>query len=266
MRRRTRGTWFPNTGTFIEADDSVGGREILVTPGAGGTISTVITDLTFDRPLEGEDIQGQDTLSQIIGSEYVLQRIVGKVFAHRRIVPTFASAIGLDLAVDNGPAILLGCGFFVARANDSSSGGGADTPIGSATTTERNDNYSPLEVDTVREPWIWRRTWILGSLGAQWSDPTIAGGNRSTFLLSNSSLPPGAYPPSTAGYGSVADGPHIDSRVKRRVNQDNRLWFAVSACNFPTGTSSANQAHDVTVYLDYRIFGSLRKAKGTSAF
>lgn len=261
-RRRTRGTWFPTVGTFIAGDDALNGREILITPGTSGEISTVLTDLTFDRPLEGEDIQGQDTLSQIIGSEYVLQRIVGKVFAHRRIVPDLFGPN--DQGQDSGPAILLGCGFFVARANDSSSGGGADTPIGSATATERNDNYSPLEADTVREPWIWRRTWILGSHGANWL--SSAQGVLNSPMGASSTFPAGAYPPSTALYGSVADGPHIDSKVKRRVNSDNRLWFAASVCNFPTGTSSANDAHDVTIYLDYRIFGSLRKAKGTSAF
>jgi len=258
-RRRSRGTWLPTIGTFINTTTSYEGRELLLTPPFDGSFNTVITDLTFDRPLEGDAIQADDTLAQVVGSEYILQRNVGKVLAHRRIVPV---ALGSVIAADRAPAILLSCGFFVARANDDASGGGLDTPIGSASETERTSNYSPLGIDGIREPWIWRRTWILGSYGAAWTDT----GLPRQVLMADQSLPAGAYPPSTALYGSLADGPHIDSKVKRRISQDDRLWFAASVCNWPTGVQVGEIPMDVTLCLDYRLFGSLRKAKNRSAF
>lgn len=254
--RRTRGTWFPNIGTEIVPDeDTASGRAFTVNlPLGSSQVTTGILPLTLDTPFEGENVQaGVDSLSDIIGSEYVLQRIVGKLYIERRTGQSLATGR------DQDPAVMVCCGFFVARANDAAVGGGQDTPIGSATEAERRDNYSPLEVDTVREPWIWRRTWILGAAGRT---PTSNSGGPYTTEKPAA----GAYPPTTAGYGSVADGPHIDSRVKRRISQDNRLWFAISATPFPFGDETVTGNLQLSGYLDYRIFGSLRKARNSSAF
>jgi len=251
-RRRSPGTWFPNVGSAIgETGENIQGRSFTVVTNPTGSIVTGILDLTFDTPFEGDRIStGVDSLSDIIGSEYILKRIVGKIYLHRfRANPE---------NIDNQPPILVGCGFFVARANDQAVGGGEDTPIGSATEAERRDNYSPLEVDTVREPWIWRRTWILGAAGKYGDDVT------SPARVSDQNN--AAFPVSTPLYGSVMDGPHIDSRVKRRVGQDDRLWFAVSAMNYPPGQASTIGEIGVLGLLDYRIFGSLVKARNSSAF
>lgn len=258
-RRRSRGTWFPTVGSPIASEVNANGREILLLQPGTGEIATVITELTYDEDQGGDDVPTQDkSLADIIGSAYLLQRIVGKIFIAREQV--VSGATGLD----NGPAYLVGAGFFVARQNDPSSGGGQQQPIGSASVAERNDNYSPLEEDTVREPWIWRRTWILGAAGAQTGASAAGTGGQSFANPGNSVV--GTYPASTALYGSVADGPHIDSRVKRRISDDNRLWFAVSATAFPLGTEFSNTTGRLSGYLDYRIFGSLRKARQNSAF
>lgn len=254
-RRRQRGTWLPTIGSEIAEEVNASGREIIALQPGTGEIATIITELTFDEDQGGDDVQTQDTsLADIIGSEYLLRRIVGKIFLHREQI----SSNG----VDDGPAYLAGAGFFVARQNDPSSGGGAQQPIGSASLIERNDNYSPLEEDTIREPWIWRRTWILGAAGAN----KASVGTGPQLFVSSTRDAAGVYPASTALYGSVADGPHIDSRVKRRVSNDNRLWFAVSATAFPLGTEFNNTTGRLAGYLDYRLFGSLRKARGSSAF
>lgn len=258
-KRRTRGTWLPVIGTNIgESTSTAAGRAFALNVGGapinGTGIITAITPLTFDVPIEGDSaVLGDSSLADIIGSEYVLQRIVGKVFAER--------ISGIDGNDDDpNPAVLFSAGFFVARANDDQVGGGEDTPIGSATEAERTDNYSPLDADTSREPWIWRRTWILGAAGSIPSVPFPAGTGPLINAVRN-------YPASTALYGSVADGPHIDSRVKRRVSQDNRLFFAVSSCTFPIDSEPvAPVPIIVSGFLDYRLFGSLRKARGSSAF
>jgi len=243
-RRRTRGTWFPTLGTAGE-DANWSGRTFSLVLAAGADMATLIAPITLDRPRDADDpADAGSSLSDIIGSEYILQRIVGKLHAHR-LPPAFPNE-------DPGFPCLFGAGFFVARANDDASGGGPDTPIGSASLAEVTSNYSPLETDTMREPWIWRRTWILGNQGP-------------FFTTGVARAETSAYPTTTAGYGSVMDGPHIDSKVKRRIRQDDRLWFAVAMSLFPpNSTDVVNQ--NIVGYLDYRLFGSLRKARNTSAF
>lgn len=245
-RRRTKGTWLPNVGTAINEEETYQGRQFTLTLVAGPNNSaTAISPLTFDVEF-GEDADPSTTTSMadVIGRDYVLQRIVGKLFLERQV----AASAGIDPSA----AVLVGAGFFVARQNDSGSGGGVDTPIGSASAIERRDNYSVLDADNVREPWIWRRTWILG-VGQQKSN-VVAG----LFEAGN-------YPCSNVYYGSVADGPHIDSKVKRRIGQDNRLWFGVSAMPYPAGAAVAANIV-VRGNLDYRLFGSIRKARNSSAF
>lgn len=257
-RRRRRGTWFPNIGSQIgESLENYQGRQFNIAPANGGGIVTGILPLTFDTPFEGDRVStGVDSLSDLIGGEYTLLRIVGKLFARY-------TNESLAAANPTGQACYLTCGFFVARANDEAVGGGEDTPIGSATEAERRDNYSPLEVDTVREPWIWRRSWILGLQGRQ---PGFSNAVVPFQAVTNPDL--ASWPSTTVAYGSVHDGGHIDSRVKRRIGNDDRLWFGISAANFPFGTTTTGGVNQtlITGALDYRIFGSLRKARGKSAF
>lgn len=253
-RRRRRGTWFPTIGTDVGGLATVNGRAFALTL-ATDTISTAVTAVTFDTPFEGDSITpGIDSLADIVGSEYTLQRIVGSVFATR------VASLNLGL-VDAEAAVLFGAGFFVARAGDASSGAGTSQPIGSGSANELRDNYSPLETDTVREPWIWRRTWILGAAGQNLVNST---GTGVALAASGTTA---SFPASTSLYGSVADGPKLDSRVKRVVSQDNRLWFAVSATPFPFNTP-VNEGETLIIngYLDLRIYATLRRARNTSAF
>lgn len=250
-RRRRRGTWLPAVGTAIPGAEDGALPELQFTIGVAATLSTIISPLLLDdTPDADAAVAAGSSLSDIIGSEYVLERIVGKLHASRVLT------LGVENQ-DSEPAVLLGCGFFVARKNDDASGGGTDTPIGSASVIERNSNYSPLELDTTREPWIWRRTWLLGNSGGILGFPDSA--EQSQLVA--------GLPSSTVGYGSVLDGPHIDSKVKRRIRSDDRLWFAVSTITFPVGaTPTVGIGTNVVGRLDYRTFGSLRRARNTSAF
>lgn len=254
-RRRTRGAWFPTLGTtlFGNAEDNASGRAFSIAT-VNNNFFTAVTPLTFDVPFEGDfAIAGTDSLADILGSGYLLRRVVGKMFAQR--------ISGLDAVTfsDDNPAVLFGAGLLVARANDAGSGGGRDTPIGSATQAELNANYNPLEIDCIREPWIWRRTWILGRSGSEFNVGT-------TQVPAIGSGTTAAYPASTALYGSVMDGPHMDSKVKRLVTGDNRLWLALSTALFPFGATNTGETLLVTGYFDYRIYGSLRKPVKSGAF
>lgn len=246
-RRRARGTWFPTPGT--EANDSIlsaGLSSAIIVP-ATGAVVTGVFPLTFDEPTEGGDVGLGTPLVSILGDEYFLRRIVGKFNGY--INPT--GTVGSDIA-QSTPAVLCTAGFFVARAGDFQDGNAL--PIGGHLTRD----YSPDQPNTIREPWIWRRQWLLAD-AFQAKEQARGGGWVSAHQFA------AALPFSTAEYGSVLDGPHIDAKTRRRVSSDDRLWFAVDCKNFPLG-AAFNIGVTFRFHLDYRIFGSLRKARNRGVF
>lgn len=262
-RRGSGGTWFPNLGTAGpegDEDDDDAGIFINAILSTAIPSQSVITDLTFDNPIEDEALSAtasRSSLSDIIGSEYILKRIVGKVLA--AVDQSNSAFVGQF-------GVLLTCGFFVARAEDSTTESAVNPqPIGTETEVEKRENYSPAVPSTIREPWIWRRRWILGNQARQ------STGSAPTSLASSATA---AFPSSTAGYGSVMDGPHIDAHTVRRVSQDDRLWFAAAfrllsadwgAQPFGPGQLGVNPI-GINIHLDYRLFGRLIKAKQHGAF
>lgn len=243
-KRRQRVTWFPTTGTHPSEQDALSGIAFQLGITVATTNLTGVLPLTYDYPQEDPDLDPKvDTLSEIVGNEYVLKRVVGKMLAHVETGP----------GNTDFPAVLFGAGLFVARADTVTGPNGADSPIG--TPAEIDENYGPLSPATIREPWIWRRTWILGNPVARFTLTTGAPvGTASQF------------PSTTAGYGSIQDGPHVDAKVQRRVSQDDRLWLAVSARLYPITSTPPDTSITLKAYFDYRILGSLRKARNSSAF
>lgn len=255
-RRKTRYTWLPTLGTAGPGEDPTdnsSGRAFTVTVPADLSSDVIISAITFDEPLEGDNLATNTPLGTVLGNEYFIKRIVGKLFAEIR----------QQVSLNGDPSFqrnaLFGAGFFVARANDTSQGAGS--PIGSATLSERQENYSPLSEDTIREPWIWRRTWVLGN---QYT--VIRSQQTALSALPGDAQPFGWAPQSTMQYGSVLDGPHIDAKTARRVKQDERLWFAVAARGVPGLSDTTDLPGSVNGYLDFRILGALRKARQGSAF
>lgn len=268
-RRRNRFTWFPTLGTANPGltGEDFPGREFSLTVPASGFTNTIISPLTFDVPGEDDllDPEAAGQLVAAVGQEYVVKRIVGKLFLSRTSSTGTEGTEPVTPITDSG-AIIVGAGFFVARAGDSDTADTADQPIGSDTLAKLNGNYSPLNEGTIRMPWMWRRTWILGSRARM--NVILAGainGQTSTQVSTTDNL--SQFPDNNAEYGSALDGPHFDVKSARRVRQDERLWFAVSGCNLPIGNESPT-ARNVTVdgVLDFRILGQLRKAHNKSTF
>lgn len=254
-RRRTRYTWFPTIGASggVAVQNDVNGRPFQLTLAPNGSTSIAITALTFDAPAEAEDlnINGVGELANALGAEYIIERIVGKL----------QIAIQQQRNADNDPstplAALVAAGFFVARSGD-----GLDDvlPIGaSGNVVTQLTSYNPLHPDCIREPWMWRRTWLLSNqahnvLGAGGS--TIASGPASSV-----------FPRSTAEYGNGHSGGHVDVTVSRRVSNDDRLFFVIAANKFPVDSEQLfNDSLDIRGYLDVRILGALRKARQHGAF
>jgi len=247
-RRSPKVTWLPTLGTTVGADEveiNVSGLqsqfEVTKLPTDVGYLG--IYPLTVDQP-SGEDPAEPVSLADAIGSEYFLRRIVGKLF-----INTF-----VDGPIANGvTAVAISAGFFVARSDYTTPGLPAGATMLGTNPSDGNTwaSFSPLDSRCMREPWIWRRNWILSVNG--WD----AGGTQ-------------PYPSGNVNYGiSSLDGPHIDAKTRRRVSNDDRLYFAIAGTAWPFDfpeVDTEDLAVNVQFWLDYRLVGSLRKARNRGVF
>jgi len=245
MRRRHKAkvNWMPVLGSILqdESGDTVHiaarylGLQASPNASDAGTPQTeaLVPDYTSQPNDDGS--VGQTLRDFTEGQDWFLHRIVGKLHI---TVKNVSNATDRSVVWSR---LLVSAGFFVARANDDSEG----TPDLVA------DEQDPQAIKAIRNPWIWRRTWVLGTPGVQ----------------SNVS---GTYPTSNVDYGSVADGPHIDAKSKRRILRNQRLWFAwsIRGCDqdFITVSGIADDQPQAEAVLDYRIVGAMRKARNVSAF
>lgn len=256
-KRRKKYTWFPTHGTSIP--QIAGQQQYIASPygfqlsfDGQVTVGHHIFPLVIpDYPVEET---GADTLSDILGSEYLVERIVGKFFA-----TSYANIS------DTPTAALVSLGIFVARAdgNDPTQPAGGGTAV--ASVEESSRNFNPQDFQTIREPWMFRRSWVLSHY---W--PIVNTSTGAPLQVPSQAQAWNRWPATTAGYGSVADGPHIDVKSVRRVRQDERLWGVISAqpVPFPGGSPSivAGSQYRVEGVFDYRVLGALRKAKNRSNF
>lgn len=263
MRRRRRPGWFPTIGVDqSESDDNWNARAFSLNGAPNGLTSIIIFPVIPDVQVDGDSFSANDPgqLVQAMGQSYELERIVGKIF------------LGCGAPRDDNPAAIfpkvayIGAGFFVARQADNNVGGGPNIPVGSASAAEAVENYSPLSEDTVREPWIWHRTWLISS-GRNINDPDA----QSVFTPITASTGSETFggptvatglPTTNVGMGTY-DGPHIDARSGRRVDGDERLWCAVAARSADSllGMEDPNTlaAQWVRGILQIRVLGFLRK-------
>lgn len=184
--------------------------------------TTVVQALTWDYPPEESILANQIvSLADLESSAWRLRRIVGKIFVG-------CSTPGL------APAFAVTVGFIVLKVNEDDG-----TPLRAADTTA----YAPDTVSANRDPWIWRRAWVLGH-------GPVTGGVYNAGINS--------LPNDNTKYGSVADGPHIDAKTNRRIGPEERLFMVLTARNWCNPSEQGN--NEMFWYLDYRLLGSTMKA------
>lgn len=253
-KRRNQGTWLPvlgtEYGTDLDPHEHISFFNFRLDVPANGPADSVIGifPVTYDTPQEDDDITNKHTpLIEVVGNEYFLKRIVGKCFLN------VAEEIDTDAnAVHMPRGYIVTAGMFIARAQDTKDVGGQDVPLGGIIV----NNYGPQMRSTIREPWIWRRSWNLG--GTTQIVGLDAAGSLKQY---------GWFPPNNAEYGSIQDGPHIDQKTKRRVRQDERLWFVCQARSTTSFVSAGvNAIAEIEVWCDFRYFAASRKAKNQGNF
>lgn len=245
-RRRPVVNWLPVPG--VQVVDSENGFENRINgftfalgvdptgPGAAtGGIITAFTSLTFDQPGEqrlqklalGPSATFPSLRDFVQGSAYRLRRIVGKV--------NIGYTSQGDGQTTSPPSCVVGVGFIVLKV---------DPDDGNPLDNTNPQEYSPLSAKNIDDPWIWRRTWLLGknTLGS-------GDGSFTDEIFRN-------FAENTSDYGSIADGPHIDQKTARLIQSDERLFFVVSTKAVPL-TTVYQTGGLVAGYLDYRLLGSI---------
>lgn len=261
-KRRSNGTWFPLLPTNRIIDENTFSNTIrrivlqTTTAGSGEPINGVIP-ITYDEPQESPNLNPDaEGLSEIIGNEYIIKRILGSCFVSRsRLVETEDPFAPLDY-----PGVAATAGFFVARAGPEQAPDTDNVPIGwNTTAVEDFSNYSPQAAQAIREPWMWRRTWILG----QGDTGNGESGSSGTAIVRSIYR---SYPPNNAMYPSGMTGPQVDVKSRRHVRQDERLWFAASVWPLVIDTANIEVSTSVQFDLDIRLFGQLVKARARGSF
>jgi len=254
-RRRRRVTWLPTNGTLLEIVQ--GTPDAAVNPfqltfSHNFNTSYVKTDIVplnpFDIPVEGDNFPTSavpdQTLNDVIGNEYIVERIVGNCYAACISNDSGNTAQSLK-------AWMATVGIFVARADDIN----PLVPVGTIGT-----NYSPGVLPNTREPWMFRRTWLLNA-----KVPTILT-NPVAFSDLNLAEAYNKLPVWTQEYQGLMAGPFFDIRSKRRIRTDERLWLVAQATGFPMLEDALTGIAQFQFIFDMRMLGALRKARNRSNF
>lgn len=227
-RKAPRVLWLPQDTT-----NSVGGagavyqRQTLIISGPEGSFSVTELPLVIDR---AEDALALTTsLADVGSSGYRLRRVVGKIW------------VAATPVVGDTPVAVAVTAGIIVRAT-------GDNPASLAFLTGNADTLSPGQIVNTEDPWVWRRSWLLGN--------QLATGAPGT---------PIPFPPlGFAGqYGGVADGPHVDQKTARIVGSEQRLFLNVSATVIVPGDNPQAQGElNIFILTDLRVLGSLRTTTG----
>lgn len=254
-KRRNRGTWFPMLGQpEDEGTQAALGIQFTVDVAANGDPTLATFPITYDFPIEAGTgaTPALDSLADIIGSEYICKRLLGSFHASND--SPFDSSTGLG----GHTSIALTAGLYVARAGGPTEDQQENAPIGFGSGADTAANYSPGHPATAREPWMWRRTWMLGNARISHFATTLP------VAATTVRNPWNGWPSTTTG-GTLRSGTDIDVKSRRRVAQDERLFFAVEARGMPLGANVGAQSF-IDCFLTLRMFGTLMKARQRGAF
>lgn len=235
MKRKGRtGLWLPPDPSDTIAGQFTGGS--IATPSANAIKYVQLS-------LPGNAGDGSNVNAGLVG-DFVEEIIAGTGYTGSPN-PSFQYGTLADMSVGYSLKRVVGK-LFVAIEQDNVADDVAGTWMVTAGIIVRrvDQNGDPVETDTftdayeaTRDPWIWRRNWLLQNSGA------TPGANRIRGIL----------PGSNAFYNSVADGPHVDQKTRRTVKSEERLFLDVSAIALD-GTA-AQLITTAYIVWDFRFFG-----------
>lgn len=199
----------------IDAPSSAGFSITKSVPLIGDLNEDIIAGVLDPTSIPGNRSSG--TLGDISWG-YSLARVVGKIFANIE-----QDNITEDAASD----FMLTAGIIVRRVDDSG------LPVTADTFT---DTY-----EASRDPWVWRRNWMLQNVGAA---------NIGAFV----------WPRNNLEVPGVLDGPHVDAKTRRTVKLEERLFLDLTATAL-NGTDMQVSTR-IRVNFDLRFFGRVFQSSG----
>lgn len=247
-RRKPRVVWLPVPGTLYNAH---GSATVLDPPTTNPNPIEFKFDLDVDTPVvvNAPMVVDQPTPELLTGGAslvtyqgqslnlstnwgYRLRRIVGDIFV--------AGQNANDQAVAPAGAFLT-AGIMVRRVDE-------------ATGLMVSDGQ-PNSIQNVPDPWIWRRSWLLGIHG----DVQEATRPTSHDFLN-------AFPNSNAEYGTKWHTA-VDQKTARRIGPDERLFFSIGGYCVPfnrtiMGGNGVDGAPSIYFVFDYRVLGTLSLNSG----
>lgn len=235
MRRRTkpRVVWLPNTNANSIGNGSQVYQAATVTFGpATGDTGSIELPIVIDG--EPDPLGAGQTLSDVENSGYRLRRIVGKIWV-----------IGGQASFDGAgpPAYIVTAGFMVRRTN----------PTTGASLAVLADNGPPFpsidpgQIENIGDPWIWRRSWLLGDNSSSAANPA-------------SPLPTRNFGDDYGG--GISEGPHVDQKTARIVSSEERLFLDVTATTLIDGQLAPPSLGALFVATDIRVLASMRTSTG----
>lgn len=241
-RKRAKYIWLPSQWSFEDtgADTPTNAIPNALPVAVSGAPNITFSPVLLDSTLEDTDVSNftsptNVTITDIVqANEYFLKRIVGNLWL--ALTPSDQSDM---------PAALIEAGLFVSRADDTN----PETPMGAAASPFAG--FDPAHPDTTREPWIWKKSWILSNQSTS-SNSGYAWGGVTNF---------GIYDPGLRGGGNT-----IDQKTARRVKSDERLWFAISTRCWPPQSNPYSTQLQLEYTREFRCLGQLRRATSRGVF
>lgn len=250
MRRRNkpRVVWLPQTDANsigAAGQDSSLVYQLFTVSVAGASGQTVTQEIPLVLDAQQDIGNADSSLSDIESSGYRLRRVVGKIFVQAaqssRVTPTF------------GPQSVLVTAGIIVRLANTTTGESMAKLVGGA-------DFNPALIENTGDPWVWRRTWIVGNENQ--GDNLENLGTTGTITLR---IPTNPVP--TSNYlllaGGVSDGPHVDQKTARIIGPEHRLFLDVSSTVLGEAASQPDTLPlTIAVFTDLRVLGSLRTSVG----
>lgn len=229
MRRRSRPrvVWLPPTNANsidnVSAVSGVQAFRVDVTPFPG--VATGEIPVVIDGDLQ--DPLGASSLSDVENSGYRLRRVVGKIW------------VRMDQSDESSIEFCIVTAALIVRRIET------DTGASLAQLTLQEELIEVTNVRNYGDPWIWRRSWLIGNNSSPGLTPLTP-----TFPMTNEFM-------------SALEGPHVDQKTARIIGPEERLFLDVTVRSNSPGDPNPEQIPaSVLVISDLRVLASMRPSTG----
>jgi len=225
-RSKPRVVWLPPTNAFSVGMAGQSGYQTFILQPLGVLGDFVVGEIPLTIDAQSDPLSPATSLADVESSGYRLRRIVGKIFC---VVQQEDADTPIGYIVTAG---------LIVRAIDTPTG----TSLASLDTT--GETFDPGQIRNYGDPWIWRRSWMLGNNNA-----TNAPVEAFDWATANHQLP------------SAVDGPHVDQKTARIVGAEERLFLDVGVTIVKPGGDPLEPGL-VQVFTDLRCLASMRTSTG----